>query len=145
MGDPAYRGRLARRGGPTLRVASMRRPYLGAARGWSGRGRGRCQRGRRVGGPGLQGGGWLGEAALSVRMKLKRLPVFGRLAGLGHPRLGCATHFTKRSMSGSQVLNWLVLVMSCWMRCWQTVNAEFESSPEFFSASMRSNKPSSRS
>ena len=91
------------------------------------------------------GGGWLGEAALRVSMKLKRLPVFGRLSGLGHPRLGCTTHFTKRSMSGSQVLNWLVLVMSCWMRCWQTVNAEFESSPEFFSASMRSNKPSSRS
>jgi hypothetical protein len=34
------------------------------ARGWVGWGRWRCQRGRRVGGPGLQGGGWLGDAAL---------------------------------------------------------------------------------
>ena len=93
-------------------------------------------RGRRVRRPGLQGGGWLGEAALRVSVKLKRLLVIGRLSGVGHHRLGCTNHFTKRSMSGSQVLNWLVLVMSCWMRCWQTVNAEFESSPEFFSTSM---------
>ena len=34
------------------------------------------------------GGGWLGEAALRVSMKLKRLLVLGRLSGLGHPRLG---------------------------------------------------------
>ncbi len=45
-------------------------------------------RGRRVRRLGLQGGGWLGEAALRVSVKLKQLLVIGRLSGVGHPRLG---------------------------------------------------------
>ena len=89
-GDPAYRGRLARKGGPTWRVASRRWIYLGG--GWAvpdacGLGLGRtvghgpyrggpCGSGPYWGGAGMgcsgaparetrpTGGGWVGEAAL---------------------------------------------------------------------------------
>jgi hypothetical protein len=62
---PAAQGRPARRASPTTGDAGSGDPAYRAAR---------------------EGG--LGEAALRVSVKLKRLLVVGRLSGVGHPRLG---------------------------------------------------------